>query len=100
MHKLRERWNKYVQPSIETKNVNGRNNAFTYLENFNKNDFKLSYSAGDSIENIYSYYEEWIEFYIEICTENDSLYDIIVLFSIVVFYEKSRIFKIFNYYYK
>lgn len=89
----KDRINKFSHAlaSVGAENVTGRNNAFTYLANFNKNLFKLSFSIGDSIEKIYRYYEEWIKYYSEVCTENDSLYDIIDLLSIAVFYKKRKI---------
>lgn len=88
----KDRINKFTQAleSIGIENIKGRNSALTYLANFNKNLFKLSYSIGNSVEDIYSYYKKWIEYYSEVCSENDSLYDIIDLFSISVFYEKRK----------
>lgn len=89
----KDRINKFSQAlaSVGAENVTGRNNAVSYLANFNKNLFKLSFSIGDSIEKIYPYYEEWIKYYSEVCTENDSLYDIIDLLSIAVFYKKRKV---------
>lgn len=88
----KDRINKFSQAlaSVGTENVKGRYNALTYLANFNKNLFKLLYSMGDSIEDMYFYYKEWIKCYSEICTENDSMFDIIDMFSIAVFYEKRK----------
>lgn len=90
----KDRVNKFSQAleSIGIENIKGKNNAMTYLGNFNKNLFKLSYSVGDSIENIYFYYEKWIKYYSEICTGNDSIYDVIDIFSIGVFYKKKKKF--------
>lgn len=89
----KDRINKFTQAllSIGSENIKGRINALTYLANFNKNIFKQSYSIGISIEEIYHYYEDWLKYYSEICTENYSLYDIIDLFSIAVFYEKRKV---------
>lgn len=76
--------------SIETDNIKGRYNALIYLANFNKNLFKLSYSIGESIEGIYSYYEEWIKYYSEVCTEYDGIYDVIDILSIATFYKNRK----------
>lgn len=88
----KDRINKFTQvlENIEFENTRGRNNALTYLSNFHKNLFKLSYSLGNSIGDIYYYYKKWLKYYSEVCSENDSLYDIIDVFSIAVFYEKRR----------
>ena len=79
-----------VLASLEPENVRGRYNGLMIIANFNKNLFKLLYSVGDSIEDIYIYYKEWIKLYSEICTKDDSMYDIIDMFSIAVFYEKRK----------
>lgn len=88
----KDRINKFSRAleEIGEQNVKGLNKALTYLANFNKNLFKLSYSIGYSIEDTYYYYKEWIKYYSEICTESDSLYDVIDMFSIGVFYKDRK----------
>lgn len=79
-----------VLASLEPENVRGRYNGLMIIANFNKNLFKLLYSVGDSIEDIYIYYKEWIKLYSEICTKDDSMYDIIDMFSIAVLWQKKK----------
>ncbi len=75
---------------LDEKNERGRQIGYDALADFNKNLFKLSYSAGASVEAIYPYYEEQVKLYSVVCSEDDSLYDLVEICSLAVFYEAKK----------
>lgn len=75
---------------LDANNVEGITRAQMYLANFYRNLFVLSYSAGEAAKDIYPYYLEWVKKYSIIADENDSLYDIIEIFSIGVLYDVNK----------
>lgn len=76
--------------SVDQNNKVGIRNANMYLSNFYRNLFKLKYSAGYPINDIFSDYLNWVNYYKLICSENDSFYDLVDIFSIGVLYSNNR----------
>lgn len=76
--------------SLDKNNKRGIENANIFLSGFYRNLFKLKYSAGIEINKIFDIYVQWIKYYKNICTENDSLYDLVDIFAIGVFFENAK----------
>ena len=76
--------------SVDKNNLIGIRNANLYLSNFYRNLFKLKYSAGYPINEIFNDYLNWLNHYKLICSENDSFYDLVDMFSIGVLYSNNR----------
>lgn len=75
---------------LEESNQIGINRGKVYLSNFYKNIFKLKYSYGNEIKDIIPYFINHLIYYKDICTPNDSMYDIIDMLSIGVLLTKQK----------
>ncbi len=79
-----------VLEQLDENNERGRQNVYGALTDCYDNLFKLSYSAGASVEEIYPYYEEQVKLYSVVCSEDYSMYDLVEIFSLAVFYEAKK----------
>lgn len=86
------RINKFLEAlnSLDESNVKGIENGNLFLSGFYKNLFKLKYSAGFEVNEIFNEYLCWINHYRKVCNQNDSLYDLADLFAIGVFFDKRK----------
>lgn len=70
--------------SLEPSNTNGIRMGKIHLANLYLNCVKLTYSKEESFQEMLPDYLKLLGYYKEICTSNDSMYDIIDIFSIGV----------------
>jgi hypothetical protein len=79
--------------TVDISNERGIHKGKLFLGNFYNNLMKLSYSIGDTIDEVYKYYIMHLQYYKEVCSPNDSTYDIIDILSIgVLFFERRQEF--------
>ena len=79
-----------MHATLDVSNERGIHKGKMILGNFYKNLFKLSYSIGESTNEIYKYYVMQLKYYKEICSPNDSTYDIVDILSIGVLFFTRR----------
>lgn len=79
-----------VLKTLDESNTKGIENANLFLSGFYRNLFRLKYSAGFNTNEIFKEYLCWINYYKKVCTRNDSLYDLVDMFAIGVFFEKRK----------
>lgn len=92
MESERKRIDKFesVLNNLEPSNVKGRRIAKIHLANLYLNCVKLTYSKGKSFEKMFSDYMKFLEYYREVSTSNDSIYDIIDILSIGVLLQNRK----------
>ena len=92
MDSERKRIDKFesVLNNLEPSDVKGRRIAKIHLANLYLNCVKLTYSKGKSFEKMFSDYMKFLEYYREVSTSNDSIYDIIDILSIGVLLQNRK----------
>jgi len=70
--------------NLEPSNTKGIRMGQIHLANLYLNCVKLTYSKDESFQEMFPDYMKFLEYYKEVCTSNDSMYDIIDIFSIGV----------------
>ncbi len=70
--------------NLEPSNTKGIRMGKIHLANLYLNCVKLTYSKDESFQEMFPDYMKFLEYYKEVCTPNDSMYDIIDIFSIGV----------------
>lgn len=73
-----------VLKNIDPSNTKGIRMGKIHLANLYLNCVKLTYSINESFQKMFPDYMKFLEYYKEVCTSNDSMYDIIDIFSIGV----------------
>lgn len=76
--------------SLDSDNILGINRGKNFLANFYRNLFKMEFSIGEPVENIIDYYVLCLKYYKDVCTPNDSMYDIIDMISIGVLLDSAK----------
>jgi hypothetical protein len=76
--------------SLDNSNECGINIGKLHLANLFLHSLKLSYSMGKPLNDMYNYYLEFLKYYKDVCTPNDSLYDMIDILSMGVLFQKKK----------
>ena len=79
-----------VLSELEPENIRGIRTGKIHLANLYLNCIKLTYSKDKSFQKMFPDYIKFLQHYKEVCTSNDSMYDIIDIFSIGVLLQNRR----------
>ena len=81
---------KNTMMQLDKTNQNGIRIGKIHISNLYLNCIRLVYSMRWSIKIMFEYYLEYIKYYKDVCTPNDSLYDIIDILSIGVLLDENK----------
>lgn len=92
MDSERKRINKFENAlnELQSSNIKGIRMGKIHLANLYLNCMKLTYSKDKSFQKMFFDYMKFLEYYKEVCTPNDSMYDIIDILSIGVLLENRK----------
>ncbi len=76
--------------NLEPTNIKGIRMGKIHLANLYLNCIKLTYSKDKSFQKMFPDYMKFLEYYKEVCTSNDSMYDIIDILSIGVLLQNRK----------
>lgn len=83
-----------VFESLDPSNISGIENGRLIISDFYRDYFKMAYSAGWEIDEIIPFYVEYLRYYKDVCSDIDSLYDLIDIYAIgVLLYDKKDLFE-------
>lgn len=75
---------------LETSNIKGIRMGKIHLANLYLNCVKLTFSKDKSFQKMFPDYIKFLKYYKEVCTSNDSMYDIIDILSIGVLLQNRK----------
>ena len=75
---------------LQSSNIKGIRMGKIHLANLYLNCMKLTYSKDKSFQKMFFDYMKFLKYYREVCTPNDSMYDIIDILSIGVLLENRK----------
>ncbi len=92
MNSERKRIDKFENAlnDLEPSNIKGIRMGKIHLANLYLNCVKLTYSKDKSFQKMFTDYMKFLEYYKEVCTSNDSMYDIIDILSIGVLLQNRK----------
>ena len=92
MNSERKRIDKFESAlnELEASNIKGIRMGKIHLANLYLNCVKLTFSKDKSFQKMFPDYMKFLEYYKEVCTSNDSMYDIIDILSIGVLLQNRK----------
>lgn len=75
---------------LQSSNIKGIRMGKIHLANLYLNCMKLTYSKDKSFQKMFFDYMKFLKYYREVCTPNDSMYDIIDILSTGVLLENRK----------